>query len=67
MGQAPRLNYWLAARRQAINFKEFYHEPKREEFNHEPHEQGANLESGEIYYKYAFSRKKRIRGFCLRA
>jgi len=30
---------------------------EREEFNHEPHEQGANLESGGIYYKYA--RKER--------
>jgi len=26
-------------------------------FYHEPHEQGANLESKEIYYKYASSRE----------
>ena len=29
---------------------------KYEEIYHEPHEQGANLDSGEINYKYACSR-----------
>jgi len=32
-------------------------------FNHEPHEQLANLEGGEIYYIYACSSDRRIRGF----
>jgi hypothetical protein len=36
---------------------------RKEEIYHEPHEQGANLESGEIYYKYTHSRKRGIKGF----
>ena len=35
-----------------------------EEFYHEPHEQGANLESEEINYKYARIRNIEIRGSC---
>jgi len=37
---------------------------KNQEFYHEPHEQGANLENGEIYNKYTCSRDKEIRGLC---
>ena len=36
------------------------------EIYHEPHEQGANLESGEIYYKYALSKKREGSGVFVR-